>query len=185
MKKLLLGILLLLVLTGLYFLFYPVDFDPVAYTPPEHPGFEGDFSPNQNLDQVHFILNETGMAPEDIALGPDSALYTGFDDGRIVKFSMEGILIATLGNTIGRPLGMKFSPEGKLIIADEYKGLISMDELGEVEVLTNEVAGTPIHLQTTWTLAQKESFISPMPLKEIMQTQLKQNFGNCSLQVDY
>ncbi|MEM8890959.1 MAG: SMP-30/gluconolactonase/LRE family protein [Bacteroidota bacterium] len=145
MKKLLLGILLVLVLISLYFLFYPVDFDPVAYTPPKHPGFEGDFSPNQNLDQLQFILNETGLAPEDIALGPDSALYTGFDDGRIVKFSMEGELIATLGNTIGRPLGMKFSPEGKLIIADEYKGLISMDELGEVEVLTNEVAGTPIH----------------------------------------
>ncbi|MDW3648402.1 MAG: SMP-30/gluconolactonase/LRE family protein [Bacteroidia bacterium] len=145
MKKLLLGILLMLVLTSLYFLFYPVDFDPVAYSPPENPGFEGVFAPNQKLDQLQFILNETGMAPEDIALGPDSALYTGFDDGRIVKFSLEGELIATLGNTIGRPLGMKFDPAGKLIIADEYKGLISMDELGEVRVLTNEVAGTPIH----------------------------------------
>ncbi|MEL6256294.1 MAG: SMP-30/gluconolactonase/LRE family protein [Bacteroidota bacterium] len=145
MKKLLLGILLLLVLTGLYFLFYPVDFDPVAYSPPENPGFEGTFAPNQALDQLSFILNETGMAPEDIAMGPDSVLYTGFDDGRVVKFSREGELISTLGNTIGRPRGMKFTSTGKLIIADEYQGLISMDELGEVRVLTNEVAGTPIY----------------------------------------
>lgn len=145
MKKLLLGILLVLLLGSLYFLFYPVDVDPVSYAPPEHPGFNGVYAPNEHLDQLQFILNEIGHAPEDIAIGPDSALYTGFDDGRVVKFSREGDLIATLGNTIGRPLGMKFTSSGNLIIADEYKGLIRMDELGEVEVLTNEVAGTPIH----------------------------------------
>lgn len=154
MKKLLLGILLLFVGSLLYFLFYPVDFEPVAFTPPSNPGFRGSYIANQDLDQMEFLLKELGFGPEDIAMGPDSMFYTGFSDGRIVKFSARGELIATIGNTLGRPLGMKFDKSGMLIIADEYKGLISMDEFGTVTLLTDEVAGTKIHFADDLDIAE-------------------------------
>jgi len=145
MRKLLLSTLLILLVLTLYLLFYPVSFEPAAFTPPKNPGFEGVFSTNRSLEQTDFLLNGLGFGPEDIAIGPDSMLYTGFEDGRIVKFSPQGKLIATLGNTLGRPLGMKFDKSGMLIIADEYKGLISMNQLGVVTVLTDEVADTKIN----------------------------------------
>lgn len=143
-KKLLLGVLGLLALTASYFLFFPVDIEPISFAPPENPGFKGVFSPNNELNKVSFILLDMGFGPEDVAFGPDSNLYTGFSDGRIIKFDAEGQLLATLGNTIGRPMGMQIDTKGKLIIADEYKGLISMDELGNIEFLSSEVANTPI-----------------------------------------
>ncbi|MEM6805826.1 MAG: SMP-30/gluconolactonase/LRE family protein [Bacteroidota bacterium] len=143
-KKLLLGVLGLLALLTLYLLFYPVDIEAVSFDPPDNPGFEGVFSPNQALSHTSFILVDMGFGPEDVAFGPDSNFYTGFSDGRIIKFNAQGELLATIGNTIGRPLGIKVDKEGKLIIADEYKGLISMDELGNIEVLSTEVANTPI-----------------------------------------
>lgn len=154
MKKILLGILLLLLVGTLYLLFYPVSIDPIAFSPPKNPGLTGDFARNNQLNRTQFLLDDHGFAPEDIAIGPDSMLYTGYSDGRIVKFSPIGELLATVGNTLGRPLGMKFDASGKLIIADEYHGLISMDMLGNVNILTNEVAGDKIHFADDLDIAK-------------------------------
>jgi hypothetical protein len=39
---------------------------------------------------------------------------------------------------------MKIAPKGTLVIADQFKGLISLDSLGNIDTLINEIDGTPI-----------------------------------------
>lgn len=136
-----------LVLLGaglLYLLFWPVDIETAAYTPPANPGFTGVFAVNSELTTAKKLIEGIGIGPEDIAFGADSMFYTGFEDGRIVRFNMEGKQLEEFANTGGRPLGMKFDAEGNLIVADEHKGLIAVDSSGKVTTLTEEVNGTKI-----------------------------------------
>jgi sugar lactone lactonase YvrE len=82
------------------------------------------------------------VGPEDVALGPDGMLYTGLLDGRIVKLPQDGSRAPVLvANTGGRPLGLQFDKEGNLIVADAFKGLLSIAPAGSVRVLTDKVGG--------------------------------------------
>lgn len=139
--KFILSILFIIVV---YFLFYPVDFEPVAYTPPPNPGMEGVFAPNTLLGNGKFINEELGVGPEDIAFDTAGYLYTGMADGRILKISIDGSEVSKFADTGGRPLGMKFDTLGNLIVTDEYKGLLSVSPTGSITLLTDTVAGTKI-----------------------------------------
>ncbi len=144
MKKMLKTLLLLTLLLLAYLLFFPIKIEPVAYTPPPDPGLKGLFAPNTKLAQTQHLISGTGIGPEDIAMSLDSMLYTGLQDGRIIKFDMDGKKQSTFANTGGRPLGMQFDETGNLIVADAIKGLLSIDTLGKITTLTDKVNGEKI-----------------------------------------
>ena len=48
-------------------------------------------------------------------------------------------------NTGGRPLGIEFDGQGNLIVADAYKGLLSIDANGAVTTLVNSVEGVEVN----------------------------------------
>lgn len=139
MNKILKILFLLFLLGVVYLLFYPTAIEPMAYTPPPNPGFQGDFAPNEELLKGKLIESEFGEGPEAIALGPDGLFYSGLLNGNIVRFDVNGAQQELFANTGGRPLGMKFDKDGNLIVADAYKGLLSVSPSKEVQVLTNTV----------------------------------------------
>ncbi|QCK14456.1 SMP-30/gluconolactonase/LRE family protein [Mangrovivirga cuniculi] len=145
LKKIVIGFGVIVLFLFLYLLLYPVPFEPVSWHQMENPGLVEDLAPNNELRNATPIL-EGYPQPEAIALGPDNRLYTGLKDGRIIRFDHGGINIEEFANTGGRPLGMKFNQQGNLIIADEYKGLISINSTGKMEVLADSVEGTKIKL---------------------------------------
>ena len=49
-----------------------------------------------------------------------------------------------MADTQGVPLGLEFDQMGNLIVADAYKGLLSVSPAGEVDVLTAHVKNSPI-----------------------------------------
>jgi len=134
---------LLGILAG-YLSFWPVQIDPVAWTPPEDVGKTGPFAANDALTTLTRIAEGKGIGPEDTTIGPAGWLYTGYADGRIVRINLvegsnaEAIEIAHTG---GRPLGMQFDASGNLIIADAVKGLLSLSPRGELNLLTDSVDG--------------------------------------------
>jgi sugar lactone lactonase YvrE len=145
MKKIIkLSLLVIVVATVLYLLFYPVPVEPVSYDTPNNPGLQGPFAKNNRLSATKHLLLDIGKGPEDITVGPDGLLYTGLEDGRIVSFTKEGEFVKTLVNTGGRPLGMQFDTANNLIVADILKGLISISPEGEMLVLADSVDGTKI-----------------------------------------
>ena len=140
-----LGLTLIFALAFLgYLFFWPVPIDPAVYIPSHNPGMTGPFAQNANLSGVEHLVAGLGLGPEDVTLGPDGLLYTGLQDGRIMRFRTDGSGLETFVSTEGRPLGMQFDEGGNLIVADAFKGLLSIGTDREVTVLTDEVDGRRI-----------------------------------------
>ncbi|GGG91062.1 hypothetical protein GCM10007420_02870 [Glycocaulis albus] len=122
---------LVAVLFGLFglailLLFGPGALDARYFNPaPPDPALEALFA-----DPVEPVLTEEGLhGAEDLEPGPDGRLYTGLADGRIMARASEGGW-EEVAHTGGRPLGLAFSPDGALHVADALRGLIRLDEGG-------------------------------------------------------
>lgn len=142
-RKTFLGLLLIAVaLLLLYLLLWPVPIEPEAWTPPEAPKLEGIYAVNTRLSGVERLPAGDGHKPEGVAIDSQGRIYSGMEDGRIVRWPSDGgrppELFATTG---GRPLGMDFDREGNLLVADADKGLLSINSQGAVAVLSTEAGG--------------------------------------------
>jgi len=143
MKPILIYILisLLLVIT-LYLLFWPVKINPAAWNPPKVPPATGVYAANNLLAGIE-ILAEGHHGPESVAFDRDGYIYSGLEDGRIIRVSPDGKQVETFAQG-GIPLGMKFDAAGNLVVTDGTLGLISVDKSGMITPLTVEVDGSPI-----------------------------------------
>lgn len=131
-------------LLALYLLAWPTPIDPVAWQPPPNVGLAGPFTPNDALAGIEHLV-ELGPGPEDMAKGPDGLIYTGLQDGRIVRFDPDsGAPAETFVSTGGRPLGMEFDAAGRLYVADAFAGLLAITPGGDITVLTDAVGGEPM-----------------------------------------
>lgn len=142
-RKILLGLLALLGVLVLYLLLWPVPIDPAAWTPPEAPKLEGAFAVNNRLSAVEKLPKSDGHKPEGLAIDHEGRIYSGLEDGRVVRWQADGKGPSAFASTGGRPLGMDFDREGNLIIADANKGLLSINPQGVVTVLSTEAGGVP------------------------------------------
>lgn len=141
MKRALRIAVVLIAALVLYLLVWPAPIDPVAWEPPPSPGLSGAFAANDALAAIEHLA-EVGPGPEDMALGPDGLIYTGLQDGRIVRFDPDSDAPAqTFADTGGRPLGMDFAAGGSLYVADAFRGLLEIDPDGTVTVLADAVNG--------------------------------------------
>jgi sugar lactone lactonase YvrE len=84
------------------------------------------------------------FGPEHIEFGPDGKLYTGVLSGAVLRMNPDGSGIETVVNTGGRPLGLAFTADGRLIVADAMKGLLAVAPGGSITVLADQVDGDPI-----------------------------------------
>lgn len=75
--------------------------------------------------------------------GPDEgAVFSGTADGGIHRISHDGARVERVADTGGRPLGIEWMPDGRLLVCDAHRGLLTVDPRGgTVEVLTTEVDG--------------------------------------------
>ncbi len=123
-----------------YVLFAPVDAEPAAWDPPPL----GDLGePAAVSVAVH--AEGLGVGPEDVAVDGEGRVYTGVEDGRIVRFAPpqgEPEVFASLSG--GRPLGMEFDAAGRLIVADGRAGIVAVERDGTVSTLVSEVDGVPL-----------------------------------------
>ena len=122
-----------------YLLFWPVPIDPVVWQPAKNPGMSGPYAPNDRLSGMR-LLPDVGPGPESVAIDRDGRFYTGLQDGRVVRMLADGSGIETFVQTFGRPLGMKFDAGGNLIVADAFRGLLSVSP-GRTTVLVDRVNG--------------------------------------------
>ena len=129
----------IVVLALLALFFWPVPYDAAAWKPKPNPYGSGVFAANQLLARAK-LLPVDGAGPEGIDIGADGLIYTGLDDGRIVRLNEDGRQ-EVLANTHGRPLGVQFDADGSLVIADAFKGLMRLAPDGTLELLTDTYNG--------------------------------------------
>ena len=65
-----------------------------------------------------------GHGPEDVVVDGEGRIYTGVDDGRILRVSPDGRRIDVIADTGGRPLGLELYGEDELLICDARAGLL-------------------------------------------------------------
>lgn len=142
MKKILSALLVLGVFA--YLFFWPVAVEPKAWQAPSIPKLEGQYTSNDLLENVRRLALKVGVGPESIAIDAQGFIYTGYEDGRIVRFDLQGENAKEITNTQGRPLGLEFAPDGALIIADGIQGLLSLNTTtGELKTLSQSAEGVP------------------------------------------
>jgi len=132
-----------LLLAG-YLAFWPVAVNPVAWQAPDNLGYTGTFEKNQQLSQINRIELKGDIGPEDLALGKDGNVYFALLSGDI-KFLDDQGQIQPWVNTGGRPLGIEFDQQGNLLVADAFKGLLSISAEGEITTLVDSVEGIAIN----------------------------------------
>jgi sugar lactone lactonase YvrE len=111
---------------------------PVRWTPPPAP-------PVRHPLQLEVdVVALPGAGPEDTLIDDDGSVLTGLVDGRILRVSADGTSISTLADTGGRPLGLEWLPDGKVLICDANRGLLTLDKDGRVATLLSEIDGRPM-----------------------------------------
>ncbi len=135
MLRRLLQLLALLVVASIaYLLFWPVPIDPVAWEAPDSPGFVGVFARNERLANAELVPTADQHAPEAMAVDATGRLYAATETGWIVRLDSTGAHPERWVNTEGRPLGMAFDASGTLWVADGERGLLAINDAGEIRV---------------------------------------------------
>lgn len=92
------------------------------------------------------VIPVPGPGAEDVVVatsGPvEGCVFTGTEDGAIFRVSPDGGRIDRVAHTGGRPLGIEFAADGRLLVCDALRGLLWVDPAtGGVEDITAEVDG--------------------------------------------
>jgi len=130
-------------LIALYLTMWPTPVSSVSWQAPENKGYIDEFSVNNKLSSVELISLNGEEGPEDFAVNSQGDVFFALLGGKVMKIDAENN-ISEFANTGGRPLGIEFAPNGDLIVADAYKGLLSISKEGEVNLLTDSVIGSQI-----------------------------------------
>lgn len=144
-KKISLTFIVIIAFAALYFFTWPVPIDPVAWRASANPGYTGSFAPNELLKEIELLKNLGGNhGPEDIALDDQGRIYASTHEGRIVRLQPDGSNPENWADTGGRPLGIDFDNAGNLIVADAFRGLLSIAQDGTITELAVTADGIPI-----------------------------------------
>jgi len=123
-----------------YLLLWPVPVEPVSWNAPVNAGYVGDFEQNSRLNKIEIIELTDTHGPEGLAL-IDGEIYTATREGWIVRYNETTGETSKWVHTGGSPLGLAVDADKNLLIADAYKGLLSVSPDGGITVLTDSYAG--------------------------------------------
>lgn len=148
MKTLTLYLLIAFGLITAYLTLWPVPVTPIAWDAPQNAYYTKDFTANNRLAGIERLplpdSDGGNHGPEDAALWQNQ-IYTVSQEGNIISLNPESHAATILTNTGGVPLGIEVNPANNhLIVADAYKGLLSVSPSGKITRLTHTVDGTAI-----------------------------------------
>jgi sugar lactone lactonase YvrE len=143
-RKILLGVGALLVMLLLYLFAWPVPIEPIAWEAPA-------FNPNVwkttgTLATAERIELPSSHGPEDIEVDSQGRIYAGLEDGRILRWDAVDKEPVVFADTGGRPLGLDWDQDGRLLVADGVVGVLAIDRDGKIEVLATECSERPLGL---------------------------------------
>jgi sugar lactone lactonase YvrE len=83
-----------------------------------------------------------GNGPEDVVVDAAGQLWTGLEDGRILRIAPEGGEPTIVADTGGRPLGLHIARDGRVLVCDSHRGLLALDPASAtLDVLVESVDG--------------------------------------------
>ena len=132
----------------------PSPIDPVAFDAArKQPVPRTATSPNRELQDARPLRRGPGPGPGGRRLRREARLYTGTADGKIARVGLLNEAVENFATTGGRPLGLRFDPQGRLIVCDARKGLLAVDAEGRVATLATEAGGAPFRFTNNLDVA--------------------------------
>jgi sugar lactone lactonase YvrE len=99
-------------------------------------------APNNLLHKAELLAVGKINGPEEVAVDSQGRVYWGTQDGKIMYLLPDG-KPELFAETKGRPLGIQFDKNKNLIVCDAYKGLLSINPQGKINVLATSADGVP------------------------------------------
>lgn len=131
-----------------YLLMWPVNIQPISWNAPVDKGYTAPFTPNMKLAELKSLSIGDLHGPEDVVGRKENGewiVYTSTQSGDILRINTNSKEHTVFADTQGVPLGLAFDATGNLIVADAHRGLLSIDNSGQVSVLTTTTDdGAPI-----------------------------------------
>jgi sugar lactone lactonase YvrE len=113
--------------------------DPVRWQPPPVDPLPDMARPSEGSITV---VPLPGNGPEDVVVDTAGQLWTGLEDGRILRIAPEGGEPTVVADTGGRPLGLHVARDGRVLVCDSHRGLLALDPAsGALDVLVESVDG--------------------------------------------
>ena len=138
------ALIVIIIVVVLYFTAWLVPIAPVAWKAPPNRGYSGSFAQNERLRGVQTLTIGDNHGTVDIALDAQGRIYASTHEGRIVRLQADGSNPENWIDTGGRPLGIEFDNHGNLIVADAFRGLLTITPVGNITELANVADGMPI-----------------------------------------
>ncbi|MFZ6779346.1 SMP-30/gluconolactonase/LRE family protein [Undibacterium sp. Ji83W] len=142
--RLLLLVLALVAILAAYLLLAPVPINPVAWQATPFAGYSPPHARNEKLAALKTIEIGEETGPEHIAIGPDGKLYAAVTSGAILRMQADGSQREVWVNTGGRVLGFMFDAAGNMIVADAFRGILSIAPDKQITVLADKIGDSPI-----------------------------------------
>ncbi len=127
-----------------YLLAWPVRIEPIAWQAPPAPAYSGDHAVNQELAGLQRLDLAGEHGPEHVVLDKAGRVYAATLSGAILRWPADLSKAEVYVQSGGRPLGLDFDSEGRLLIADAYLGLLRVSADGRIETLADEIDGKKI-----------------------------------------
>lgn len=123
----------------------PLLINAQPWTAPKAPNDSGIYAKNHQLDKTQLIkLPEQKTGAEAIAIDNNGNMAFATSDGSVFKSHVNQLASAEFipsGQIDGRPLGVKFGHDGKLIFADAINGLIEYQDNQFNDLIDNQAFG--------------------------------------------
>jgi sugar lactone lactonase YvrE len=126
-----------------YLTLWPTPADPVAWQPPKDAGYTGAHAANDKLSELQQWPLASGQEGPEFIVASAGVLYTGLNNGDVLKVNTDGQQPEIIVNTGGRPLGLDVDDQGRLLVADAMRGLLRVSGRGaeaKVETLLNKIS---------------------------------------------
>jgi sugar lactone lactonase YvrE len=94
------------------------------------------------------VIEVGAFGAEDVLVAPSGPyegwVFTGTEDGALHRVSHDGRQVVHVADTGGRPLGLEWMPDGRVLVCDARRGLLVVDpDSGALETLAVEAGGKP------------------------------------------
>jgi len=129
--------------------------DPIVFDTDAVQGMDG-LMPGEiapKLSGAELIAVGKIDGPEDVALDADDNLYCGTRDGHIMRIAAPDYReVSVLANTGGRPLGLTFDAEQRIVTCISGMGLVRVTLDGKVELLADQTERSLVSVQDDTTI---------------------------------
>ncbi len=134
------------------------EFSPAAWNPPKAPPLTGVYEKNHELQSAE-LVEVPGAGPEDVAVDSEGNVFTGTEDGTILRVDPTGS-VTPIAEVLGRPLGIELYGDD-LLVCNAGLGLQRVSRAGAVEVVVDSVAGSDLDTRCRPRSALQTSRSSP------------------------